>query len=146
GAVELDSPDGMGLDLERPDLDRRLAGARVPNGGLWGFLLADRREGLVALLPGDGARLGRLGHVVLALHHSVPFRSRTLSGGAAHVLVGRSAHGVVLLLRPGAFPLGVGRSALGTLRACRRAILAQGDEPGYVVLPAARFTLPTDGG
>src|SRR5213596_3033500 len=112
GAVELDSPDGMGLDLERPDLDRRLAGARVPNGGLRGFLLADRREGLVALLPGDGAGLGRLGHVVLALHHSVPFRSRTLSGGAAHVLVGRSAHGVVLLVFVGSIwgllRLGVG--------------------------------------
>src|SRR6266571_859886 len=145
GAVELDSPDGMGLDLERPDLDRRLAGARVPNGGLRGFLLADRREGLVALLPGDGARLGRLGHVVLALHHSVPFRSRTLSGGAAHVLVGRSAHGVVLLVRPGTFPIGVRRFDLGSAPAWRRAILAHGEEPGYVALRDARFELAPAG-
>src|SRR5437899_433732 len=145
GAVELDSPDGMGLDLERPDLDRRLAGARVPNGGLRGFLLADRREGLVALLPGDGARLGRLGYVVLALHHSVPFRSRTLSGRAAHVLVGRSAHGVVLLVRPGTFPLGVRRFDLGSAPAWRRAILAHGEEPGYVALRDARFELARAG-
>src|SRR2546430_8778865 len=41
------------------------------------------------------ARRGRLGHDGVALHHSVPFRPRALSGRAPDVLVGRSAHGVV---------------------------------------------------
>src|SRR5258708_7327002 len=61
GAVELDPPDGMGLDLGRPVLDRRLAGARVPNGAVRGFLLADRRGGLACLLSCPGARCGGLG-------------------------------------------------------------------------------------
>src|SRR5437660_10330413 len=85
-AVELDSPDGVGLDLGGPVLDPRLAGAGVPHGALGCFLLADRGEVLVALLPGDGAGGGRLGHDGLALHHSVPLGPRTRSGRAANVL------------------------------------------------------------
>src|SRR6266487_1292450 len=129
-AMELDPPDRHGLGLGGPVLDRRLAG---------------RREVLVALLPGDGARRGRVGHDGLALHHSVPFRSRTVSGRAAHVLVGRGPHGVVLLVRPGALPPGIRRMDLGSAPAWRRAILAHGEEPGYVALRDARFELAPAG-
>src|SRR5438876_1183735 len=67
------------------------------------------------------------------------------SRGPAHVLVGRSAHGVVLLVRPGTFPIGVRRFDLGSAPAWRRAILAHGEEPGYVALRDARFELAPAG-
>src|SRR3989441_4104286 len=143
---ELDSPDRVGLGLGRPLLDSRLAGVRVPVRPQRQFLLADHREVFVALLPGDGARRGRLGHNGLALHHSVPVRSRTLSGCAAHVLVGCSAHGVVLLVRPGALPPGVRWLGLGSAPAWRCVILANAEEPRYVALRDARLELAPAGG
>src|SRR5439155_6406622 len=99
-----------------------------------------------AILPGDGARRGRLGHDGLALHHSIPFRARTLSGRAAHVVVGRGAHGVVLLVRPGALPPCVRGLDLGSAPAWRRAVLADPKEHGYVALRYAGFELAPAGG
>src|SRR5213078_4124794 len=77
--------------------------------------------------------------------YTIPFRSRTLSSCDAHVLVGCSAHGVVLLVRAGALPLGVRRLDLGSAPAWRRAILANAEEPGYVALRYARFELAPAG-
>src|SRR6059036_4325907 len=73
--------------------------------------------------------------------YTIPFRSRTLSSCAGHVLVGCSAHGVVLLVRPGALPPGVRRLDLGSAPAGRRAAVENPEEPGHVALRDARFQL-----
>src|SRR5437867_13011736 len=137
GAVELDSADGMGLELGRTVVDRRLAGAGVPGGGDRDHVLGGVRQSPAAVLPGDGARGGRLGYDGLALHDSVSFRSRTLSGGVAHVLVGRSAHGVVLLVRPGALPPGVRRLDLGSAPARRRDVVEDPEKNGHLAISYA---------
>src|SRR5207237_619194 len=125
----------------RPVVDRRLAGTGVPAGSDRFLLLGGARQVSAAVLPGDGAGGGRVGHHGLALHHSVPLRPRPLSGGAAHVVVGRGPHGVVLLVRPGALPPGIRGLDLGTDAARGRAVVANPEEPGHVALRHARFEL-----
>src|SRR4029077_13345042 len=78
-AVDLDSPDRLGVGLGWCVVDCRLASAGVPGGDDRIFVLGGGRQVSAALLPGDGAGRGRVGHDGLALYHSVPFRPGTLS-------------------------------------------------------------------
>src|SRR5213596_2399757 len=73
GAVELDSADGMGLDLGRPVLDRRLAGARVPNGALGDSFGQILGKFLLLFFPATVLIAGVWGTMVSL--YTIPFRS-----------------------------------------------------------------------
>src|SRR6266581_3305824 len=133
-AVELDSPNGVALDLGRSVLDPGLADLRVPARGWRRVFLGDSREVRAALLPGNGARGGRVGHHGVALHDPVPLGPRSLPRVAADVVVGRGTHGVVLLVGSVPIPHRVRRLDLGIAQARRQHGLADPEERGHVAL------------
>src|SRR5690242_2438450 len=140
-AVELDSPNRLGLDLGWPLLDNRVGVLSLPLRAHRQLVLGGVLQVPLFVLPDDSAGGGCVGHDGVALYDPVPFGTRPLPRGAAHVVVGRGAHGVVLLVRPRTLPSDLHRLGLGSAPARHQFDLANAQEPDHVAIRLARFDL-----